>query len=400
MEIPNSAPKTTRHQSILFSICFVAGIFAGITSSLMSAYLPDVLRTFGIQAQQGEHIGAIIASVFLFGMTAGGLALGYYSDLYGRKNAFLASLGFVGIFTFATAYAPNWQWVAAFRFFSGFGASGILLTTAILVAEAWHTKSRSIALGILSISFPIGIFSAGLITYSFSNWREGFWVGIVCVALAVVAHYTINESQEWQAKKGIKAQKSVQNKRSLLPKLAYGSLIYGSMLIGLWAVFSWLPTWVQTIAQPEVAQKVRGLSMMLFAVGGLVGGFFSGWIGRYLGIKTALLWCFFGCFVLSIVLFLTNAQVLPITYIEMALLSLFFGLSQGLLNDYIPLFFDIEFRASATGICFNVGRIFTASVVFCIGWLVYALGGYGNALCIFSLTFLVGFVALFTNKNG
>ena len=49
--------------------------------------------------------------------------------------------------------------------------------------------------------------------------------------------------------------------------------------------------------------------------------------------------------------------------------------------------------AAATGFCFNVGRLFTATAVFFVGALVSLLGGYGNTLFIFSFIFLIGLIA-------
>jgi hypothetical protein len=46
-----------------------------------------------------------------------------------------------------------------------------------------------------------------------------------------------------------------------------------------------------------------------------------------------------------------------------------------------------------------VGRVFTATVVFFIGALVGLLGGYGNAIFIFSFIFLIGFVVTFISKE-
>jgi MFS family permease len=83
----------------------------------------------------------------------------------------------------------------------------------------------------------------------------------------------------------------------------------------------------------------------------------------------------------------------------MALLVFFFGISQGALAVYIPELFPTEVRASATGFCFNVGRIFTATVVFFIGALVTILGGYGNSIFVFSFIFIVGFVATLITKS-
>jgi hypothetical protein len=87
------------------------------------------------------------------------------------------------------------------------------------------------------------------------------------------------------------------------------------------------------------------------------------------------------------------------TFIEMGILAFFFGISQGALSVYIPQLFPTVVRASATGFCFNVGRVFTGTVVFFIGALVGLLGGYGNAIFIFSFIFLIGFAVTSISKE-
>ncbi len=383
---------------ILFSICFIGSVFGGITSTLMSSYLPDVVKDIigKTDKEKMEEVSAVINAVFLFGMTAGGLLLGYLCDVFGRKKAIQLSLGFIGLFTLLTSFTNNWLLIVVLRFFSGFGVGGVLVTTTILIAEEWTDLKRNIALGILSITIPVGIFSAGLITYNFTDWRNGFLIGIVPLLMVLLCQFFIKESEQWQTEKQI--QNATKEKRaSIFSKdnaynLWYGSLIYGTMLIGLWAVFLWLPTWVQTIVQNSDGQKERGISMMLFAIGGLSGGFISGWVSNFMGMKKAMLICFGGCFVVSITLFNFNPTLTVLSYIEMALIALFFGISQGVLNAYIPALFPTHIRSAATGFCFNIGRIFTASAVFFVGWLVNFFGGYGNALTIFSFVFLLGFI--------
>jgi hypothetical protein len=99
------------------------------------------------------------------------------------------------------------------------------------------------------------------------------------------------------------------------------------------------------------------------------------------------------------VVFKLNTSVSTITFIEMGILAFFFGISQGALSVYIPQLFPTVVRASATGFCFNVGRVFTATVVFFIGALVGLLGGYGNAIFIFSFIFLIGFAVTLISKE-
>src|SRR5258708_4913580 len=83
----------------------------------------------------------------------------------------------------------------------------------------------------------------------------------------------------------------------------------------------------------------------------------------------------------------------------MGILAFFFGISQGALSVYIPHLFPTVIRASATGFCFNIGRLFTATVVFFIGALVSFLGGYGNAVFIFSFIFLIGLATTYFSKD-
>ena len=84
---------------------------------------------------------------------------------------------------------------------------------------------------------------------------------------------------------------------------------------------------------------------------------------------------------------------------ETALLALFFGISQGVLACYIPQLFSTGVRAAATGFCFNIGRIFTGTAVLFVGILVSALGGYGNAIYIFSLVFVLGLIGVIFFRN-
>lgn len=176
-------------------------------------------------------------------------------------------------------------------------------------------------------------------------------------------------------------------------------MIFGAMLIGLWAIFSWVPTWVQSLLTNTDGQHERGLSMMLLGAGGLTGGFFSGWIANAMGIRRAMVMCFSACFVLSFVLFKLNTTFSPVIYGEIALLALFFGISQGLLSTYIPALFPTAIRATATGICFNIGRLVTAVAVFFVGAMVTRLGGYGNAIFTFSFVFLLGLAVIYFTRD-
>ena len=392
--------KVSAYHVLLFIICFFSTAFAGTVSTLMSVYLPVAVRDLLGDRNTAEldNISAYINSVFIFGGAFGGFLSGVIGDRWGRKTAVIFSVACYGIFTVLTGYMPHWGGVVVCRFFTGFGLGGVLVTTTTLMMEEWPLKTRAIMVGILSISIPVGIFSAGLIDYIVASWRQGFMVGLLPIGIALASVWLLRESAAWKAhragSKNDPAARAALFAKGQRADLFMGSLIFGTMLIGLWAIFSWLPTWIQSLEPGSDTQKQRGISMMMLGMGGLTGGFLSGWLANAIGLRRAMILCFAASAVLSCALFKTNHSITSQMYGEIALLALFFGASQGVLSVYIPNLFPVDLRATATGFCFNIGRLFTATAVLFIGVLVSALGGYGNSLFIFSLVFVIGLVAI------
>ena len=391
--------KISRVHWTMFTVCFVGCIFGGNVSTLMSVYLPVVVKELLGDQSEGQlgEVSAYINAMYILGWAIGGVTWGIISDHLGRTKSVGLSLACYGLFMLFTAVSPSWAFVVFARFFTGFGVGGVLVTTTTLLAEVWPARSRAIVIGILSIGFPIGIFSAGLTNYLVSDWHRAFFMGIVPVGLAVISFWVFKESEKWktvheaqpQTLGKIKMLGAPEHRRNFI----LGTVMFGSMLIGLWAIFSWLPTWIQSLITTDT-QKERGITMMMLGGGGLLGGFFSGYLSNAIGIRKSMILCFSGCFIMAFLLFKLNTAFSPIIYLEIAILALFFGASQGTMSVYIPLIFPTMIRATATGLCFNIGRLFTASVVFFVGWLVVTLGGYGNAIFTFSWIFLVGLIAV------
>jgi MFS family permease len=403
---PDLARGRSKSLTIVFTICFISTIFSGVVTMLMSAYLPvtvkDLLGT--VSDQRMNLVSAVINCLFIFGWMFGGFLWGYICDRIGRARSVILSTACYGLFTLITAASSTWLLASASRFFSGFGIGGVLVTTTILISEMWSEKKRAIALGIVSIGIPVGFFAAGAINNLVPSWRVAFLVGIVPLALSIIASFILPESLKWKENKrsqrdGEKFNRQLfaaENKKNLLS----GSVIFGAMLIGLWAIFSWAPTWAQNISSPADVQQMPGRTIMIMASGGLAGSFASGWIANAIGLRRTMMTCFAACFLFTFLLFKLNSSFSLITYIEMILLAFFFGISQGALAVYIPQIFPTPVRASATGFCFNIGRLFTGVVVFFIGALVTILGGYGNAIFIFSFVFLIGLVTTFFSRSS
>jgi predicted MFS family arabinose efflux permease len=405
-EIPSSKPAGLQNnKQALFLICFFSSMIGGTVSTLMSAYLPDAIKDLlhNTNAQNTENISATINAVFIFGWTAGGIIWGFFCDTIGRKRSFIYATLCYGAFTIMTGLSPTWFTVVLHRFLSGFGIGGVLVITTMLISEAYKEKQRAILLGILSISIPVGIFSAGLLTYFISQWRYAFVVGIIPVLLSGMAVLFFTESEKWiRAKQNKEEARNNLNQlfsREYSKNLVMGSLVFGAALIGLWATFSWLPFWVQNLVTGTNGQKERGLALMMMGGGGLLGGFISGWVVHFLGLKRTLLICFGASFILAFFLFKLTTTLSLSAYLQIAFITIFFGMSQGALSMYIPELFPTSLSATATGVCFNLGRIITGIAVFFIGSLVEMLGGYGNAIFYFDFVFLIGFIITAFHKQ-
>jgi MFS family permease len=402
---PNDAQTFSFYHARLFLLCFICSAIGGTVSTLMSVYLPVAAQELLGNRNAGElnAISGYINALFIFGWAFGGFTWGLISDRLGRKKALLYAIACYGLFTFLTAFMSTWEGVVFCRFFSGFGVGGVLVVSFTLLSEVWPQRSKAVATGISSIAFPVGIFSAGVINYIVASWRQGFYIGLLPLTLAILGMWAIRESSTWQEHQQHKLS-GVFTKTPLFSKdhrhnLILGAVTFGTMLIGLWAIFSWLPTWIQSLVTTGDAQKERGLSMMFLGMGGLTGGFLSGWMVNLFGLRRSMITCFAVCAIVSFLLFKTNTHFSLTIYAEIAVLALFFGASQGVLSAYIPQLFQTPIRATATGFCFNIGRLFTATAVLFVGVLVTGLGGFGNALFLFSLVFIAGLLVVLLVKE-
>ena len=396
--------KHPKRLTLVFLVCFLGTLFSGIIGMLMSVYLPVAVKDLlgNVSEEKMNDVSAWINCIFIFGWMFGGIVWGLICDKIGRSASVALSIGCFGLFAILTGLASSWMLVLICRFLSGFGIGGVLVTTTVLVAELWSEKRKAVVLGIVSVAMPVGFFTAGAINNFTDHWRTAFWIGLAPLALAIIAFFTLPESEKWQSEK---SSLKVNNSNKQLFNSGYGknlligSVVFGTMLIGLWAIFSWAPTWVQSISKDADVQQQRGITMMILAGGGIAGSFLSGWIVNSIGIRRTMLLCFAVCFIMTFVVFKLNTAVSIATFIEMTILAFFFGISQGALAVYIPSLFPVSICASATGFCFNVGRLFTGTVVFFIGALVSLLGGYGNAVFTFSFIFILGFIATWISQG-
>lgn len=232
---------TSVSQNLAFALCMVSYLLGGTVATLMSVYLPvavpELLGGTVSEAHLGE-VGAYIGAAFLYGWGVGGLTFGVVSDRIGRVKSLALATGLYGIATLLTVFVPNWYALIACRFAAGMGIGGVLLISTVYLSEIWPVRTRPIALGILAVAFPIGIVTTGGLNVFFANWRDAFWLGIIPIGTALAMIRWLPESAAWASSRQTYRKQTFELwDADNRPNLIIGTLIFGSVLIGLWGIF-------------------------------------------------------------------------------------------------------------------------------------------------------------------
>src|SRR4051794_26757599 len=115
-----SLPAAKQRGSIglIFVICFISTMFAGIASMLMSVYLPVTVKDLlgNVTEQKMNDVSAVINAVFLYGWMFGGIIWGIICDKTGRAKSVILSTACYGGFTLLTIFSSSWLFVCVCRF--------------------------------------------------------------------------------------------------------------------------------------------------------------------------------------------------------------------------------------------------------------------------------------------
>ncbi|WP_277876127.1 MFS transporter [Chroococcidiopsis sp [FACHB-1243]] len=387
-------------QWTLFFVSWLATVSAGLSATLFGVYLPPMVQALYPTAtrQDVAQVGSFAGAAFLFGWAVGGLLLGGLGDRLGRKVAFVTSTLACSLGMLGTAFVQSLASLVLWRIITGAGAGGILLATAVLASETWAKGNRARVVGILINAFPLGFVLTGLFQASIADFRTAYALGSLSILLVFLILLFVRESEIWQARKQTTGEFVAARSHLFQPQhrkdLAIGVGLYGSMLIGLWAAYTWIPAWVSSLSIPVQAQGNRSLSAIALGIGAFVGGLISGAVSNTLGRKRAAAVGYIGVFTTSAILFVTIHEITPLLFALAFVLSFFIGFNQGILSAYIPELFPTHVRATATGISFNVGRLLTTIAVFFVGVLIQVLGGYDRGIFTFAFAYLIGLMML------
>ncbi|MBA2728011.1 MAG: MFS transporter [Parachlamydiaceae bacterium] len=378
------------YRRLVFIICWMTGIFAGINATIFSIMLPQAISEVAVKVTVAEmsQYGSYIIASFLGGWMFGGIFLGLLSDKFGRVKAMAFSIVLYSVFTaLAGASQTVWQ-LAFFRFMTGIGVGGAMLGSSIFLSETWPARSRAIAVGALVSSYQVGVLLSAVIAQIFPMWRVAFAMGLIALVLAGIVFYYFRELGYSQKVREAMTTTKGQYRKNLM----FGSFIFGCLLVGYWATSAWVPTWMHSLMGEKAVGHEKNLATCLHGLCAVVGCMVSGKLVDSGGRKMAIMLSFGGAFILSIWMFLQTGFSRDI-YVLYSVLGFFIGMAQAVMYIYLPELFPTKVRATFVGICLNSGRLVTIVAVLFMGFLIPLLGGHAVALCLFSMTYLVGAIA-------
>lgn len=339
-----------------------------------------------------EAAGAL-GSITLVAAAAGGIAFGVVADRAGRKRALMAAVLIYSIFTAACGLARNVTELAIFRVLLGLGMGGEWATGAALVSESFPARHRGKALAFVQSSWAVGYGLAALVNMVVMpvwGWRGVFFAGILPALLTLWIRRRIEEPAIWR-----RTSAAQRGRIGMLFAPGIARVTTFIMLMNACTLFGWwgLNIWVPAYLNLKPAQGGIGLSssaMSMFVIAMQVGMWFGyvlfGFIADAIGRKRAY------------VIFLLSASVLlplygffrePSVLLVLGPLVAFFG--TGYYSGFGALIVELyptNVRATAAGVCYNVGRVASAVAPYVVGSLAGARG-FGAAFAVAGAAFLV-----------
>jgi putative MFS transporter len=183
--------------------------FDAFDSLMIASVLTVVISAFGVGFGSA---GLLISSAYV-GQFVGAIVLGALAERYGRRAAFILSLGSFGLLSLAAALSWNFESLLLFRLLQGVGLGAEVPIAGALFNEFVRGPARGRVVMIYESIFSWGILLAPLIGLLFFTlfgqqlgWRLLFGLGALPILVAIVAWFRLPESPRWLAERGREAE--------------------------------------------------------------------------------------------------------------------------------------------------------------------------------------------------
>ena len=126
----------------------LAMLFAGFSTFSLLYSVQPLLPVFAQQFAVNAEGASLAVSLATGPLAIGILFAGALSDRIGRRSMMVAAMFLAGLFSLATAVAPDWTTLLALRFATGVALAGVPAVAMAYVAEEVDAGSVGSAMGL------------------------------------------------------------------------------------------------------------------------------------------------------------------------------------------------------------------------------------------------------------
>jgi MFS family permease len=415
ISVVDNNPMSARQWIVVVLMIFLNALDGfDVLSSAFAA--PGITKEWGIPRSE---LG-IMLSAELIGMGFGSIFLGSLADKVGRKPAMLLCLVIMAIGMYMAHGAGSVSSLTVFRLFTGLGIGGMLAATNAVTAESTSKESRSLAMALYVIGYPVGGVVGGFAAQGWLlvhyDWRAVFLFGAVVTAVMIPlvmllvpetpAYFAarrkpdalekINKSLRAFGKPLIDALPAV---RTDVPKpkvwdiLTKPGLRKATWLLALgymvhtFTFYYVLKFAVQIVSDAGFSQPLAASTLTWANIGGAIGGFLFGFMLKKWDIKGPTI----ACMILGVVavvyfgmghdtlVFWRLSTFLQMFFLNAAIVGYYAAFARG---------FPAYARATGTGFALGIGRAGAAGSPIVAGFLFKSWGN--DALLPVSLVMTAG----------
>jgi MFS family permease len=393
---------------------WAAWLFDALDATVFGFVLLAVAKSFSV------GMGDVVSTVawFLLATGIGGFFLGNIADKIGRKKTMLLSVFVYGTGTLLCGYADSLWQLNVCRFCVGIAVGGLWSAAAALVSEIWPPAGRAKAFAVMQTGWSGGGLLAAIFAWTFlktddpESWRSLFiYASIPAYLTLVFIMLFVKESPVWLANREFMRQNTKKGRLTEIfsPQYLKMTLLGVSISVlgmyGYWIIMTFMPAYLQNILNVRIDQAP--VFVIWIGIGATIGYLAYGYLAEAIGRRLSFA-IFFAGMAIMVPVFAYSATLMPLTDGKLlfttqnvitlgslaALLGFFTGYFSGFGAWYSELF-PTSIRSTASGFCFNFGRVGAIAGIKLVPILI-PLVGFTATISLASVSYAIAAVMVFT----
>jgi MFS family permease len=416
---PEASPvtSTVRQQYLTWTGSWLSWLFDGLDAGIFGFVILAIALSFSVQ------LGDVVSTVawFLLATGIGGYFLGNISDKIGRKKTILVSVFTYGTGTLLCGFAHNIMELNIYRFIVGIAVGGLWPAAASLISEVWRPEGRTKAIAFMQTGWAGGNLLAAIFAWNLldpanpESWRMLFiYSALPAYAALIFVVIFVKESPVWLANREYIKQNAGKNnlfeifKPQYLRSTMFALAISAFGMLGFWTIFTFIPAFLQKTLKVRIDQAP--VFLVWSGIGAMLGYVAFGYLAEKVGRRIAFVVFFLGMTIM-VPVFSFGAGMMPLTDGKLAftmqnvitlgclagVLGFFTGYFSGFGAWYSELF-PTSIRSTASGFCFNFGRVGAIAGIQLVPVLIPIIG-FTSTISLAAVSYLAAAMMVFTLKE-